>query len=481
MAFISVADEIIKKSKTDIENKFITKYLPILEPASVKVYLFALYLYQSGQTSYTLADLAEKLNISEDDAKNYFEYLEEFELVKVISLSPFEVKILDCENIYGTPKKIKPEKYADFSTEVQAIISGRMISTNEFLEYYCLLEEYGFEHNALLMIISYCVHLKGNDIRLQYIKKVAKSFAEEGVTTAKKVEQKLSAYTSSTPSLIKIFTALSINRQPDIEDDKLYSKWYNDFGFSDDAIIAAAKHFKAKTSEKIDVALAELYKNKKFDVKEIDDYCKTKNSIYNATFDIAKALGVYMQTATPYVENYVTVWANYGFELETLKVIATHCFMHANNSFDGMNDFISSLYNEGIIDIDSVTEKLAEIDADDKLIKNILSNCGLTRKIIAMDRECLKRWKSWNFTDEMLIKAAQLSLGKSNPVAYINTILSSWKNKGIYTIEDIPSKPTDEGDKKAIKKDFKAAQREKDMDVYKRLYEKLKSEEENNG
>ena len=105
MPFISVADEVEKKSFTSVENKFITKYLPVLEPLAVKVYLFSLYLYQNGQASYTLSDLAESLHITEEKATEYFEYLEEFELVSVLSRTPFEIKILDAENVYGTPKK----------------------------------------------------------------------------------------------------------------------------------------------------------------------------------------------------------------------------------------------------------------------------------------------------------------------------------------------------------------------------------------
>ena len=154
MPFISVSDEIANKSFTYIENKFINKYLPVLDPVAVKVYLYSLYLYQSGLNSVSLDDLAIKLNMTSDEAKSCFEYLEEFELVSVISVSPFEIKILDAENISGTPKKFKPEKYADFTKAVQSIIKGRMISTNEFREYFVMLEEYGFEQNALIMIIS---------------------------------------------------------------------------------------------------------------------------------------------------------------------------------------------------------------------------------------------------------------------------------------------------------------------------------------
>ena len=161
MPFISVSDEIANKSFTYVENKFISKYLPVLDPVAVKVYLYSLYLFQSGFGG-SLDDLAAKLNMTADEAQSYFEYLEEFELVSVISVSPFEVKILDAENISGTPKKFKPEKYADFTKAVQSIIKGRMISTNEFREYFVMLEEYGFEQNALIMIISYCVNLKGD-------------------------------------------------------------------------------------------------------------------------------------------------------------------------------------------------------------------------------------------------------------------------------------------------------------------------------
>jgi replication-associated recombination protein RarA len=37
----------------------------------------------------------------------------------------------------------------------------------------------------------------------------------------------------------------------------------------------------------------------------------------------------------------------------------------------------------------------------------------------------------------MILKAAELSLGKSNPIAYINAILSSWKNDGIFELDKI--------------------------------------------
>lgn len=438
MAFLSASDGFINKSTTSVENKFISKYLPAIDAVAAKVYIYSLYLLQSG-ASYTLTDLAHSLEIDEDKIKEYFVYLEEIELVSIVCENPFEVKILEAENVAGTPKKFKPEKYSDFTKNAQNVLKGRMISTNEFREYFVLMEEYGFEQNALIMIINYCVNLHGDNIRAAYIKKVAKSFAEDGATTAKKVDEKLSSYTSSTPALINLFNAAGIKKQPDLDDDKLYKKWTNELGFEDKAIVAAAKHFKAKNCERLDEALSELYKNRKFDAKEIEDYCKNKNSVYAATLEIAKNLGVYMQNSAPYVENYVNVWCNYGFTLNSLREISAYCFKQGKNSFEDMDGFLNKLYEEGVVAESAVSEYLDKQRADDKLIKEILTACGLQRKIIPWDRDSLARWRSWGFNDDMLFEAAKISSGKSNPTAYMNGILSSWKASGVFSVEKIPS------------------------------------------
>lgn len=436
MAFISIAPELKAKSFTGVENKFITRYMPSLDGQAVKVYLYGLYLSQTAG-ELTAEDLAAALKITEEQVTSCFEYLDEFELVKITSRSPLEVVYLDAEDIAGTPKKYKPEKYADFAKSVQSIIKGRMISTNEYREYFYLMDEYGFEQSALLMIVNYCVNMKGDDIRIQYIKKVAKSFAAEGATTAKKVDEKLASYTSATPVLLKIFAAAGISRRPGIDDEKLYKKWSTELGFSDEAIMACAKFFKTKTMERLDEALAELYANKKFDVKEIEFYCKNRNSVYSATMEIAKSLGLYIQNVAPYIENFVGVWCDYGYELPTLKMLASYCFTHNKKSFEAMDEFIKEMYEKGIIDAKSVTSYTEMLNAEEEFIRKVLTACGLTRRIIPSDKTFLSRWHEWKFSDDMIMKAAELATGKNNPIAYMNGVLSSWKQEGTFTPDRI--------------------------------------------
>lgn len=465
MAFISVAEELTKKSITGVENKFILKYLPEIDPFAVKVYLYSLYLYQNGQSTHTLADLSAKLKISEESAREYFEYLESLELVAIISATPFEVKILDCDNYFGKPKVLHPEKYEGLYEEIQAVFGdGRMVSQDEFREYLIFLEEYGFERNALVMVVTYCVNLKGNTIGAAYVKKVLKSFESDGAITEKKVAEKLSSYTASTSSLLKIFSACNIKRNPAAEDGEFYNKW-SSLGFDDDAIVAAAKSFKLKSMEKLNLAILELYKNRKFDAKEIADYRKIKDGLYEITVAVAKSLGVYISDPTPYVENYVSVWSGYGFSGEALQKIANYCFLSGKNSFDGMNDFVGNLYKQAFVDDDSVSNLLEQLAEDDKFIKSVLTACGLTRKIIPYDRQALTRWRDWGFNEAMILKAAELSASKNNPVAAMNYLLSTWKNGGVYTVEQIPVT------KANSKTTAKTAQRQRDFNILKSLYD----------
>jgi DnaD/phage-associated family protein len=67
---------------------------------------------------------------------------------------------------------------------------------------------------------------------------------------------------------------------------------------------------------------------------------------------------------------------------------------------------------------------------------------GVNRRPTPWDRENLAMWKSWNFTEDMILEASKLSSGKASPIAYVNGILSNWKNSGIFTPEAITEKPS---------------------------------------
>ena len=209
----SFSKEFSVSSITSIENTFLFEYMPNASGDAVKVYLYGLFLCQNQEYDQNLSQIAKTLNLTEDQVKDCFLFWEEFGLLSVVSNSPFTVQYLPVKNSFlSKPRKYKAEKYTDFAKGIQALLPDRMISTNEYNEYFAIMETYGIKPEAMLMIVKYCVDRKGKDIGYHYIAKVAKDFGARGIITQEKVENELSSYIFRTAEIEKILRALSLKR-----------------------------------------------------------------------------------------------------------------------------------------------------------------------------------------------------------------------------------------------------------------------------
>lgn len=104
-----------------------------------------------------------------------------------------------------------------------------------------------------------------------------------------------------------------------------------------------------------------------------------------------------------------------------------------------MDETVKSLYKKGLISLIDIADYLKRRSKDDEFIKSLLNETGTMRSPNEWDRKNLKTWREWGFSDEMIYEAAKISGGRTNPMIYMNTVLSNWKNKSIFTIEDIPN------------------------------------------
>ncbi len=434
----SFSKEFSSGSFTSIENAFITEYLPISTGQAVKVYLYGLFLCQHPEKDQPLDQIAKSLQLTEEDVKKAFSYWEEFGILSVVSQQPFAVQYQPIRiGIGSKPRKYKAEKYTDFTKCVQSLIPDRMISTSEYSEYFMIMETYSIKPDALLMIIKYCLDSKGTDITYRYISKVAKDFGHRGINTVDKVEKELSSYVARTAVLEQIFNALSLKRSVDIEDSNLLKKWTQELSFDTENIIFAASKLKKGSMAKLDEFLLELFALKSFSKQEIAEYMDKKKAIYELAIKINKALSIYVDVIDTVVDTYTKKWLSYGFEEQALLFIASTCFKTGKNTLQDMDQLVETLRNRGFITISAVGDYFENIKRTDEFISKILLTVGLNRKPNPWDRDNLNIWKNWNFSDDMIIEAAKLSAGKSSPIAYMNGVLSNWKNNEIFTVNNI--------------------------------------------
>lgn len=423
---------------TGIENAFIKEYMPACSGDAVKVYLYGLYLCQNEKNDITLADFAAKIGVPKETVSDCLKYFEEFGIMSVLSEEPLSVVYLPV-NSYATakPRRIKAEKYTDFSKSVQVILPSRMISTGEYTEYFNIMETYGILPDAMLMIIKYCADLKGNTVRYQYIAAVAKNFGKDGITTVEQVERRLSSYTLFTGEIARILKAMGVKREPEVEDLDYLKKWTNELGFEPEVIEFAASKIRHGSVNKLDAFLLELYSIKSFSKGEIADYMSKKQAIYDLAVKINRALSVYSEVIDTVVDTYTKKWLSYGFTGDALVFIADHCFKAGKNSLKSMDELVENLRESGFIDLTSVSDYFENEKKTDGFISKMLLIAGVNRRPNAWDRNNLNMWKSWNFSEDMILEAAKAAAGKSSPIPYMHGILSNWKRDNLYTVSDI--------------------------------------------
>lgn len=437
MAF-TFGKEFTASAFTGVENSFIKEYLPSASGDAVKVYLYGLYLCRTDETDITAEDFALKTGVPVDTVLDCLKYWEEFGLISVLSTSPLSVVYLPANSFSSyKPRKIKAEKYTDFSKSVQAILPSRMISTGEYTEYFNIMETYGILPDAMILIIKYCADLKGPSVRYQYVSAVAKNFGKDGITTVEQVERRLSSYMLFTGAIARILKAMGVKRQPEVEDLTYLKKWTEEMNFEPEVIEFAASKLKRGSVEKLDAFLLELYSIKSFSKGEIADYLGKKQSIYDLAVKINRALSVYTEVMDTVVDTYTKKWLSFGFTGDTLLFIASYCFKSGKNTLQYMDELVCGLRERGFIDLSSVSDYFESVKRTDEFIGKVLLTAGVNRRPNSWDRNNLATWKSWNFSEEMILEAAKTAAGKSSPIPYMHGVLSNWKRDGVYTLSAI--------------------------------------------
>lgn len=440
MTFCKYSIDMLANNSTAVDNIFINNYLPYADSNFVKVYLYGLYKCQdSNSRDNTIENFANELNLSQEDIEKAFEYWQEQGLVQILNVIPFEVRYLPISDVLNNTKKYNAKKYESFNAQAQEILCGRMITPNEYREYYDIIERFHVEKEALLMIINYCVNIKGNNVGYAYITTIAKDWANQKITTAKQVEERLIEFENLRTGMEYLLKLMGAKRLPNIEERTLYQKWVQE-GFDDEVLTYVAKKMKSKNKpsfQAMDILLDKYFAQKLFSTNEIELFEEEKSKASKIAKTITKNLGLYYENLEPVIENYIFNWVNLGFSENMLEEISNYCFKTNVRTLEGMSKVLEKFHKLGILTENSLAEYFNEVLVVDKKIKTILENIGLSRNVNQFDRDKYKIWKEiWKMPDEIIDYACTLAVGKDQPMQYLAGILATLHDKNITTLED---------------------------------------------
>ena len=438
MSFCSFSKDFDENAYTVIENRFISKYLPSADGFAVKVYLYGLFLcHNDGE--FSISAMAEVLGASVDQIKDAFFLWEDYDLVSVLSKDPFVVQFLPVKTAVGKPKKARYEQYADFNKELGRKMQqvNKFLTANDFLKYMHFLQETDMQPAALLLIVDYCISKQGEDVSPSYVFNKAKKFVKNGWITYEQVDCELVGCNVYESDVSAVFTALKIARKADETDYALYRTWVETLGFDKGTIVAVAKQLKKPTVTALDLTLNELSKQGKIEKAAVQEYLAERETLISVTFHVANKLGASVPNPAAYAEEYTKKWWDCGYEESSLLQIARYCLRTDCNKFSDMDQTVARLFEQGVVSADSVKAYLKVKNDELDLFMKIQGVCGSLRKSTA-NLAFVETWRNWNFNESMILEAAKRASTSSNPIPYMNKILSDWKRGGIFVVTDIP-------------------------------------------
>ena len=458
MSFSAYSKEFTENMYTTVENKFITKYLPQADGDAVRAYLYGLYLC-GVKDDFDAHAMAKLLKIDYPRLQEIFGFWEECDLVRVLSKDPLFVEYLPVSSSVGRPKPLKAEKYSEFNRELLKQLSkvGKDFKPYEHQRILEFLENYPMEQQAFLLISEYCAKKDGEKLSSQHILNKAKKLCDEHKYTFEQVERELADFNENERELSRIYSILGIYRKPQ-ESDYVYLDRWREAGMSEKAVYAAASALGKGTVKTLNALITELIEKGALSEKDAKEYLARRAMTAELVFAVARKLGVKVQNPRAYIEEYAEKWLERGYEPESLVKLAGFCFK-LGYDFQGMDGVVKSLYEAGIVDEDGVTNYLAAREKELKLLESIQSVCGVVKKTMnALDM--VAAWRSWEFSDKMILEAAKRSTGASAPLSYMNKLLSEWKRTGVKDVASIPERTAQTSGNVQVRPTFKS---EKDI------------------
>lgn len=441
MNLCTFSSQAVIEEKITLDNLFVQEFMPSAPENCTKVYLLGLLnCKNSVEKDNSLDGFSKTLGISVQEIEDCFYYWKQQGLVQVLDTIPMQVKYLPVNSVLSSIKKYKKEKYENFNIQLQEIIKNRMITPTEYGIYYDLIEREHFEIEALLMIIKYCVTLKGANVGHAYITTVARNWASENLITSEKVEQHIKEHENTNSALGKLLKVLSIKRLPQIEERDIFGKWKNEFNFDDETILQVAKQMKNKKMYcsfiQLNKQFEKYYQLQLLTNGEIENYEKEKENFNQIAITILKKLGIYYSSLEQIIESYILPWTLRGYNKNGLEIIADFCFLRGYKTLASMNNFIEKLFKLGVVGEESIQQYFNAITENDNEIQKILSQLNIQRNVNTNDRTFYKIWtQDWQIGNELLNYAISVSKDKFQPITYLNRMLSNFHENNVKDVE----------------------------------------------
>ena len=433
---------------TPVENLFIQEFMLKAPGDFVKAYLYGLkQCYHSSGSEDSLEDFAHALGMEKKTVENAFRYWERQGILKVNKTkeNKFSVEYYNIKDVLynrgGNAENIL-YKYKDFNQNLQLIFGNRLLTPQEYLKIYDWIEIFELPKEVILMMIRFYLSKVGPKVSINYLDKIAESWARDGINTLQKAEEYIKTSESCYQDTVAVLKYLGIKRMPSQAELELYKKWRDVWGFSLNAILQACKETTKTQSPNmayLDKILENLHKAGLESSQEVSSYLASRESVNDKIKELFLHLGKKDISPTPEHQAFYLKWTReWELNHEVLVLACKHCVRKGvDASLQSLDNLLEKWVKLGLKTTEDIKKYLGQIRKMDNEIKEILERAGENRPVEPADRNALRLWtQDWGLPFELILLAAEYSVMAKDKLLFMNKILASWKAKNITTVKE---------------------------------------------
>lgn len=422
---------------TPVENQFILDYLPAARGDYIKVYLYGLMRCYHPEEDMSLARMSHELNMTEEEIEAAFRYWERKRLVRRISDKPPQWQYVNIKqkNLIMDDDDPDPE-YEEFSSAVyEAFDKVRRLHGSELAACFEWRESLKLPTEVIVMLLNHMVQVKGRNFRIGDAEKVAMQMADENIRTVDAAEEFFSRDEAAYKGMKKVLKKLGKNYNPSEAQMSLYRKWTLEWHFSHEAIEAAVE-LTAKGDPNLGYldGILNSLRQEYGDGKGITPEMIRKSTLKAEGFrQVLSELGR-GEVSQRNLKLYDQMLALYPQEV--ILIAARECG-HNGKEISDILKLLQSWKEKGLDSLRDVEEYVQAFHDQTALIKELRSIWGTDEaRIGKADRSLVSKWEhEYGFSREMILAVAKYAAEAKQPMAYLDRILTDYRNKGIFTPE----------------------------------------------
>lgn len=244
-------------SDTLIPDIFITEYMPSMNPESLKVYIYCLFLSKYGKNA-TVEEFAKSLGMEVDKVKECLANLENLGVLtwKMDGIVLHDLKEKEIKKLYRLKTTSSPEEAVNnceknkkrneiIYTINNSFFQGVM-SPSWYTDIDAWFDKYQFDEDVMLALFQYCFDQKG--LIKSYIEKVAESWKSRNIRNAFDLDNYSMEQKKFKDVRGAIIKKLKLGRNLTEYEDAYVEKWVMDYKYDFDIIELALRKTTAKSN-----------------------------------------------------------------------------------------------------------------------------------------------------------------------------------------------------------------------------------------